>query len=148
MTVDPGHLEIRQEASEQDRRAALRIRAVVFVEEQRIPRALDEDGKDDRSVHVLAFRDGQAVATARLSVEGDGTGVISRVAVLPAYRGSGLGGRLVSALEVLAREQQLTAVTLEPHEHLEAFYGRLGFERVAGTHVAGEHKLITMRKRL
>ena len=148
MTVDLGQLEIRPEESQQDRKAALRIRTVVFVDEQRIPRELDEDGKDNRSVHVLAFHDGQAVATARLAVERDRTGVISRVAVLPAYRGSGLGGRMVGALEVLARERELTEVTLEPHEHLETFYGRLGFERVAGTKVAGEHKLITMRKRL
>ena len=73
-------------------------------------------------------------------------GIISRVAVLPDYRGFGLGGQLVDALEEIARQRGLTEVTLEPHAHLEPFYSRLGFERISGTSVVGNHELITMRK--
>ena len=141
-------LFIRAEQSGNDRESALAIRREVFVQEQAIPEHLDDDGKDHRSVHVLAFDGSSPVATARLSIEPDQTGIISRVAVLPPYRGSGLGGDLVQALERIATDKGLTEVTLEPHAHLEKFYGKLGFERIEGTSVVGDHELITMRKRL
>ena len=141
-------VDIRLERTTADREAALRIRKEVFVIEQSIPQELDDDGKDEHSVHVLAFDGNKAIGTARLSSQDNLTGTISRVAVLPGYRGSGLGERLVAALEGLARQKNLIEVSLEPHQHLEAFYQGLGFERVGGTSRAGDHILITMRKTL
>jgi predicted GNAT family N-acyltransferase len=127
--------------------AARRIRVAVFVDEQGIPKELELDEIDSEAVHVLALDDDVPVATGRLSVSGE-TGIIARIAVLPEYRGSGIGRRVVSILEEKARKQNLPAVELSPHYYLESFYSRLGYHRMPGEeHVAG-HRLIRMRKEL
>jgi predicted GNAT family N-acyltransferase len=128
--------------------AAMEIRQRVFVDEQEIPTALDDDGLDSRAIHVLVYRDRVAVATARLLVASEGEGIVARVAVLPDLRGQGLGKLLVRELEEVARELGLRRLVLHPHDHLESFYGDLGYEKIAGTSTVGRHALIAMAKRL
>ena len=128
--------------------AALAIRRSVFVEEQRIPRDLEEDGLDDAATHVLVFDGERPVGTGRLVVADDKHGVLARIAVVPDSRGKGLGGRVVERLEGKARELGLRQLTLHPHRHLERFYSALGYETIGGTSVVAGHELITMTKRL
>ncbi len=128
--------------------SALRIRERIFVQEQRIPAALDDDGLDASARHVLAYDGDRAIATGRLVADDEVHGTLARIAVLPEYRGRGLGRRVVAELEALALSQGLETVTLQPHTHLERFYEQLGYERSEGTSVAGEHELLTMTKRL
>src|SRR6056297_1429613 len=40
-----------------ERADALDVRRAVFIEEQGVPESLEIDGKDDESVHVVAYRD-------------------------------------------------------------------------------------------
>lgn len=127
---------------------ALAIRCQVFTDEQGIPAALEVDGCDSEAEHVLVLVDDQPAATGRLLAVTRREGVLARIAVLPRFRRQGLGRRVVAALEVLARRQGLTEVSLKPHEHLERFYASLGYERVGGVEVVGGHPLITMCKPL
>lgn len=125
------------------------IRHQVFADEQGIPAALVHDGHDAAARHALALCDGAPAATGRLMVAPDGTGVLARIAVLPAYRGRGLGRRIVEHLETLARHQGIDTVTLKPHHYLEAFYARMGYVTVPGSFTTvGPHPLITMTKAL
>ena len=125
---------------------ARKIRWQVFVEEQGIPTQLDADGLDESAVHVLCQFKGEVVATGRLVVEESSTGVLARIAVLPEYRGHGLGGQIVKKLEAVAEKLGLRELVLHPHRHLEQFYLRLGYNTVSGTSMVGDHELITMRK--
>jgi predicted GNAT family N-acyltransferase len=145
----PHPFRIRKARTPEDVQQALAIRETVFVAEQGIPAMLEQDGWDDASIHVLAFYKEAAVATGRLTATTDRGGVLARIAVLPTYRGQGLGKRVVQHLEDLARHEGITTVTLKPHQYLESFYQTLGYETVPGptTH-AGAHALITMTKTL
>ncbi len=125
------------------------IRDQVFAVEQGIPADLVHDGLDASALHVLALHDGAPAATGRLTISAEREGVLARIAVLPAYRGQGLGKRVVQHLEALARREGLTTVSLKPHHYLETFYANLGYETVPGSFTtAGPHPLITMTKRL
>ena len=143
-------IELRRVATAEDLRSAQAIRRSVFVEEQRIPEELEYDGADEASIHVIAIRHGAAVATARLTPAGEpGAGVMARVAVVPACRGSGLGRRVVQALEQHGAAAGITRIELHPHHYLEAFYADLGYATVpGGEHQVGDHRLITMAKQL
>lgn len=143
-----GTVVVRPADSVEERRAVRRIRHRVFVVEQGIPAALDADGRDDDAYHLLACADGRPVATGRLIVTGDRRGALGRIAVLPDWRGAGLGRSIVAGLEDEARRRGLDAVTLEPHARLEGFYRELGYATVPGRSRAGRHELITMQKRL
>src|SRR2546426_12839481 len=79
---------------EKARELATPIRFTVFVEEQGVPREIELDEMDERSLHALAFEDGQPVATGRLLPDGH----IGRMAVLKKWRGRGIGGPVLQQL--------------------------------------------------
>jgi predicted GNAT family N-acyltransferase len=107
-----------------DRARIERVRRAVFIEEQRIPEADEWDDSDPLCWHVLALAANRdVVGTGRL----DPDGKIGRVAVLPQYRGTGIGAAIVSRLVDLAAAQGLTQVHLNAQVSALRFYERLGF---------------------
>ena len=105
-------------------RPALRcIREAVFVVEQQVPPELEWDGLDPECTHVLAEAAGEAVGTARMTP----TGHIGRMAVLPPWRGRGIGSALLADLLDTARARALPGVVLNAQNHALAFYARHGF---------------------
>ena len=105
-------------------REASAIRTTVFVDEQRVPAALELDEWDARSRHALA-RDGagRAVGTGRLLPDGH----IGRMAVLAEARSLGIGSALLRALMNEARRTGHSTVELSAQTHARAFYERHGF---------------------
>ena len=107
-----------------DRPRIERVRRAVFIEEQRIPEEEEWDDDDPLCWHVLALGPNRdVVGTGRL----DPAGKIGRVAVLPQYRGTGVGAVIVSRLVSLAAEQGLAQVYLNAQTTALRFYERLGF---------------------
>lgn len=124
--TQPG-IRLRQVAYAGYRETLLAVRVPVFVHEQKVPAALEEDERDPHCLHLLAMHDDRAVATARLDLEHHGK--MGRLAVLPAYRGQGLGRSLVITLEGLARAAQLPSVWCHAQLAALPFYEGLGYRR-------------------
>lgn len=104
------------------------LRHAVFVQEQGISAELEQDGADEAAVHAVAFnRLGLALGTGRLTDEGQGTGRIGRMAVLPSMRGSGVGSALLEALLASAQRRGLGEVILHSQATAVPFYARQGF---------------------
>lgn len=83
---------------------AMAIRALTYLGEQDCPYDEEYDGNDLCASHVLAYLNGQPIATLRLRWF-SGFGKIERVSVLPPYRGSGVVKvMLAAAMEVSARK--------------------------------------------
>ena len=99
------------------------IRFAVFVEEQGVPREIELDEMDRDSVHALALEDEEPVGTARLLPDGH----IGRMAVLKAWRGRGIGGRLLARLIDEARRRGHRQVVLSAQVHAVEFYRAHGF---------------------
>jgi predicted GNAT family N-acyltransferase len=104
--------------------ALAEIRRRVFIEEQSVPEALEWDGLDEGAMHVLAS-DGanRAIGCARMLPQGK----IGRMAVLPEWRGSGVGRAMLETLIALARAQELSEVSLSAQTHAIPFYEQAGF---------------------
>ncbi len=76
---------------------AKHIRITVFVNEQGFSNELDEI--DNTAIHALLFKDGQAVATARMYTKDNGKSFfLGRIAVLKEFRGLDLGTEIVKAM--------------------------------------------------
>lgn len=103
------------------------IRVRVFVEEQGVPMHLERDDHEAAAVHLLARLDGEPVGTARLRAFEGTAGKVERVAVLPAHRGSGIGVRLMAAVEDIAREDGFDRLVLSAQTDAVGFYERLGY---------------------
>lgn len=119
------------------------IRERVFVEEQGVPMELELDGLDPGARHLIAIVDEDLpVGTARLLDDGH----VGRMAVLPAWRGRGIGTAL------LRRAVELAIAGGRPHAFLHAqcaaipFYERLGFRAEGPVFLdAGiEHRLMRL----
>lgn len=105
--------------------AAIRaIRDAVFVRELGIPADLEWDGLDPDCAHMLAYdMAGNPIGTARMQADGH----IGRMAVLPEWRGRGVGGALLLMLIDLAAAHGLDEVVLDAQRSAAGFYHRHGF---------------------
>jgi YbgC/YbaW family acyl-CoA thioester hydrolase len=104
------------------------IRSTVFVDEQKVPAALEMDVADASALHAVAHnRFGLAVATGRLLQDAPGVARIGRMAVLPIARGSGVGAQLLDALLQAARERGDRRAVLHAQVPAKNFYRRAGF---------------------
>lgn len=110
--------------------AAGALRLAVFVREQGIPAALEYDGQDARSVHCVAYCDGEPAGTGRLLADGH----IGRMAVRADQRGRGIGRRVLEALIEVARARGDASVELSAQSRAAAFYRTQGFEPVGEPH--------------
>lgn len=120
---------IEQVDWERARRDLLSVRYAVFVDEQGVPAELEQDEHDPVAVHLLArASNGTAVGTARLLPDGH----IGRMAVLPVWRGQGIGSEMLRTLIALARPLGHRRLVLHAQCHAEAFYHRLGFSPEGG----------------
>lgn len=112
-------MEVRRVSTPEELQEALRIRHTVFVEEQGVPLAEEQDAADASALHLLVFVDGAPAGTARLV-----GAKVGRVAVLPAFRGRGLGVALMEAMHALAGDEELY---LDAQVGVIGFYERLGY---------------------
>ena len=114
---------------------ALSVRRAVFIDEQGVSEAeeIDEyDGDPAETtgvVHVVAYRQGAAVATGRLMVHAPPGehAHIGRVAVLRQCRKQGLGRAVMLALHDEAQRRGYAGVALGSQLHAIPFYERLGY---------------------
>ena len=110
------------------------IRQREFIEEQQVPPELEWDATDEIADHYLAVNaDNQPVAVARLFSTLEETGHIGRMAVLPAWRGQGVGEALLHHL-IRDAGGRFRELRLSAQQHAIAFYQRSGFHVCSGVY--------------
>ena len=131
MSTDPTVRNTRViPATWQSESSALKaIRTTVFIIEQGVPVADEWDQLDALSWHYLAFNaEDQPIGCGRLTPQGQ----VSRMAVLQAYRGQGVGQALMATILEFARPR---FERLHLHAQLPAiaFYEQFGFTLIGST---------------
>lgn len=109
---------------------ALRLRELVFIQEQGIARDEELDGRDAECIHFLAWRGDLAAGCARLRPLGAAQAKVERVAVLAELRGHGVGRALMEAVEAEAARRGRPNLVLHAQMASQAFYDRLGWSSV------------------
>jgi predicted GNAT family N-acyltransferase len=104
------------------------IRSLVFQQEQGVEAALDFDGLDESVPHLMAYYKDLPVGTARVRQLNEQTAKLERMAVLPSYRGQGIGRELVKASINFATCQNILELRLNAQTQARNFYEKLGFE--------------------
>ena len=123
MTNKPPYT-IRRASWSADEARLKQVRHRVFVLEQSVPEALEWDRIDPVCQHWIAEApDGTPLGTARLLENGQ----IGRMAVLPEWRGQGVGRALLKQVIEAAAERGHKAVFLHAQLSAEAFYLKAGF---------------------
>ena len=120
----PGDYRVEPASWQADEDALRAVRERVFIIEQAIPPEDEWDEHDASSRHVLA-RDaqGHAIGTGRLTP----SAMLGRIAVLPEWRGRGVGKSIMRVLLEQARQLHLPAVSLHAQSHAIPLYESVGF---------------------
>ena len=125
---------------------ALPLRLSVFVQEQGVAEALEQDADDAVATHAVVLTpEGTAVATGRVVLLDPTTAKIGRLAVAKCHRLHGLGRRVLRALIDKARATGVQIMCLHAQCDACAFYQSEGFGVVGEPFMeAGiEHVLMT-----
>ena len=121
------------------------VRRAVFIDEQGVPEALEWDEHDAVSVHFLAVADdGAPIGCARLLPDGH----VGRMAVLPAWRGRGVGRGLLDAVLGAAAERGFRMLRLSAQTHAAGFYARAGFTALGPEYEEAGIPHVAMQKAL
>lgn len=120
------------------------IRFAVFVEEQGVPLAIELDEMDEKSLHAVAFYGADPIGTGRLLPDGH----IGRMAVLKAWRGRGIGGRILAKLMDAARARGDREIVLSAQVQAAAFYRGHGFAEEGGEYMDAGILHVDMRRAL
>ena len=122
------------------RTAVADVRLEVFVDEQAVPLIQEIDARDDAptTIHLLASgADGTPLGAGRILLEPEHPGRVhlGRLAVRRIARGTGLGARVVAALEEAALRYSgdpNVEVVLSAQEQAMGFYERCGYRVLNG----------------
>ena len=104
------------------------IRETVFIREQGVPAALELDEFDLSAAHALAYESAECVGTGRLINSGANMFQIGRMAVLPKFRGLGIGRQILEKLIALAKSQGAKTIYLHSQVSAVPFYEKLAFQ--------------------
>lgn len=111
--------------------AALRIRWVVFVEEQAIDENLERDEFDSVATHVIAESQGEYIGAGRvLSTSEDeiGTARVGRIAVMKPFRRKGIATLILKALETESESQGFVKILLHAQSYTKSLYIKSGYK--------------------
>lgn len=122
------NIHIRIAESQSDLQKALNIRFQVFVDEQNVPKDLEQDGLDTECLHFLALADEEPVGTGRLREIDAATIKIERMAVLKNYRNLGIGRQILEHMLAYIRSAGYKNIILHAQEPVADFYQRAGFQ--------------------
>ena len=106
--------------------AAFALRREVFVWEQKVPEAEENDADDLTATHFVAILAGEVVGTLRLLDKPEHV-KIGRVAVRQAFRGRGIAKAMIATAMDHARARGRDRFYLTAQSDKLAFYERLGF---------------------
>lgn len=128
-----------------DRDALRAVREAVFVREQGVPLELELDAQDPDCLHVLARdADDRPIGTGRLTP----AHTLGRMAVLPEWRGRGVGAAMLAALTDLARERRWNALELHAQVDAIGFYLRHGYLPIGPRYMEAGIEHQSMRRSL
>ncbi|WP_068774487.1 GNAT family N-acetyltransferase [Paenibacillus sp. FJAT-26967] len=127
-------MEFIRVTNQEQLKECLDIRKEVFVIEQQVPVDLEIDEIDASPAsgyHVLIREDNQGVAAARWKDYGEGRAKLQRIAVRKLFRGTGLGSKLVSGMELHAKELGFREAVLDAQCQAESFYAKMGYKTIS-----------------
>ena len=126
----------------------LALRTEVFIVEQDCPYQ-ECDGNDEIAIHLFGTLNDKIVAYTRILPTGIAyeTPSIGRVVTHQSIRGKGLGYELMEkAIECCYQKFGVNPITISAQEHLEKYYGKLGFTKASEMYLEDDIPHIKMIK--
>ena len=128
MRIQDRKTVIRLVRNKQELRDVFAIREAVFMREQHVSAALEWDGLDDTTKHVILFFRRKPVGCARIRFVHKKI-KLERIAILKGYRGLGLGRKIMNYLLRYCARRPEREIILHAQVAVVPFYEKFGFRR-------------------
>lgn len=133
--------------TEREKQAALKIRKLVFVEEQNVPAHLEVDEFEDEAIHFICNNNEQTIGASRLRFI-DQYGKLERICVLKSHRGQSFGKEIIEKMEEEITKKGYTKAKLNAQSYAKEFYEQLGYEVISKEFIDAGIPHVTMVKNL
>lgn len=137
-----------EELTKQELYSLLQLRSEVFVVEQDCVYQ-DIDGKDQKALHVLGFKEDKLVAYTRIFKPGDyfKEPSIGRVVVVKNERAYKYGYDIVKAsIKAITENYKASLIKISAQVYLKKFYTNLGFKAIGEPYLEDDIPHIAMIK--
>jgi predicted GNAT family N-acyltransferase len=124
--IDREMITIERVSDEDQLEEVHRIREIVFIREQNVPRNREYDEFEETSTHFLASIDGRPAGCGRIRLLGESV-KIERLAVLREYRKMGVGTLIMKVLEKEAMRYSPMEIILHSQVSAMDFYRSCGY---------------------
>lgn len=140
-------MNIQKVTTPQEQEDAFQVRKTVFVEEQKVPEALEIDEHEATAIHFICYDHEKPVGASRLRFTND-AGKLERICVLASYRGQSIGKALIKQMEEETANHDYKHVKLNAQTHAIGFYEALGYQVISDTFMDADIPHQTMKKLL
>lgn len=120
-------LKIRLIKNKRELNAVLRIRKIVFIKGQHVPKSRERDGLDSTSKHVIVFYNSKPTGCARIRFLGK-KAKLERIAILSSYQGKGFGRKLMDYLIQYCKRKGAKEIVVHSQIYVKDFYLVCGFK--------------------
>jgi len=121
-------LKVRLIKNKEELDVVHKIREIVFIDEQKVPRKLEYDEYEDSSEHIIASYGEKAVGAGRIRIKKDGRIKLERIAVLKEYRGKNIGKAIMDFMVNYSKKKTPKEIYLHGQLYAIKFYEKCGFK--------------------
>ncbi|XMB66220.1 GNAT family N-acetyltransferase [Mycoplasmatota bacterium zrk1] len=126
-------MEIKLAKDSQEILDHLKVREIVFIDGQQVPRDLEHDGLDREATLIVAYLNSSPIGAGRYRLV-DNYAKIERIAVLEEYRNLGIGKKIMEFIENEIRENtNIELLKLNSQCSAAPFYERLDYKKKGDT---------------
>lgn len=121
---------IKKAETDSELAQVFKIREIVFIKGQNVPKEREMDGYDSKANHFLVLIKDIPIGCARVRFYNKGLAKIAkieRVAILDESRNKGLGKMLMAYLVDFCKKQGAKEIDLHSQLHAKEFYLKCGF---------------------
>ena len=136
-------IEIKLVKNKKELSDVFKIREVVFVKEQNVPRDIEMDEFDTNSKHFIVLYSNKPIGCARIRFIGK-MAKLERIALLKRYRGKGFGKIMMNYLIKYCKNKNVEEIVMNAQYYLKNYYDKFGFRPKGKTFMEAGIKHIEM----
>jgi len=137
-------LRIRLIRNKEELEKVHKIREIVFIKGQDVPREIEIDKHEDVSKHIIVFYKEKPIGCARIRLLKDKS-KLERIAVLEKYRKKGIGKEILRYMVRYSKRKGYNKIIMHAQCHALSFYEKSGFEICSKEFYEAEIKHVKMK---
>ena len=136
-------LKIKLVKNRKELSKVLKVREIVFIKGQNVPRNVERDKFDNAAKQVIVLYNDDPIGCARIRFVGK-KAKLERIALLKKYRGKGFGKLIVNYLIEYCKNRNIKDIFMNSQYYLKDYYCKFGFKKIGKPFIEAGIKHIKM----